>query len=73
MTCPHCAAFNPALEIWAKRLPKEAVLRRVPVSFGVLTTDSIEQAIERAGTKAGNKGVDAAMAVLEMANLLERL
>ena len=41
----------------------------VPVIFGVLTTDSIEQAIERAGTKAGNKGVDAAMAAIEMVNL----
>jgi 6,7-dimethyl-8-ribityllumazine synthase len=42
----------------------------VPVSFGVLTTESLEQAIERAGTKAGNKGWDAAMAAIEMANLL---
>ena len=45
----------------------------VPISFGVLTTDTIEQAIERAGTKAGNKGFDAAMAALEMANLLKKL
>ncbi len=45
----------------------------VPISFGVLTTESIEQAIERAGTKAGNKGVDAAMAAIEMVNLLEQL
>ena len=42
----------------------------VPVIFGVLTTDSIEQAIERAGTKAGNKGFDAAATAIEMANLL---
>lgn len=42
----------------------------VPVIFGVLTTDSIEQAIERAGTKAGNKGYDAAVSGIEMANLL---
>lgn len=41
----------------------------VPVSFGVLTTDSIEQAIERAGTKAGNKGVDAALAAVELLSL----
>jgi 6,7-dimethyl-8-ribityllumazine synthase len=41
----------------------------VPVIFGVLTTDSIEQAIERAGTKAGNKGWDSAIAAIEMANL----
>jgi 6,7-dimethyl-8-ribityllumazine synthase len=45
----------------------------VPVSFGVLTTDTIEQALERAGTKAGNKGADAAMAAIEMARLLPRL
>lgn len=45
----------------------------VPVAFGVLTTDTIEQAIERAGTKAGNKGADAAMTALELANLLRRL
>jgi len=45
----------------------------VPVAFGVLTTDTIEQAIERAGTKAGNKGADAAMCALELANLLRRL
>lgn len=42
----------------------------VPVIFGVLTTDTIEQAIERAGTKAGNKGFDAAVAAIEMVNLL---
>lgn len=41
----------------------------IPVIFGVLTTDTIEQAVERAGTKAGNKGNDAAMAALEMINL----
>ncbi len=45
----------------------------VPVTFGVLTTDNIEQAIERAGTKAGNKGWDAAIAAIEMANLLKRV
>jgi 6,7-dimethyl-8-ribityllumazine synthase len=46
---------------------------RLPVSFGVLTTDTIEQAIERAGTKAGNKGWDAAMVALEMADLFARV
>ncbi|MCL1078840.1 6,7-dimethyl-8-ribityllumazine synthase [Parashewanella spongiae] len=44
-----------------------------PVAFGVLTTDTIEQAIERAGTKAGNKGGEAALSVLEMVNVLEAL
>ena len=45
----------------------------VPVTFGVLTTDTLEQAIERAGSKAGNKGHEAAMAAVEMANLLRQL
>ncbi len=45
----------------------------IPVIFGVLTTDSIEQAIERAGTKAGNKGWDAGNAAIEMANLLKQI
>ena len=45
----------------------------VPVVFGILTTDTIEQALERAGTKAGNKGFDAAMAAIEMASLWKRL
>ena len=45
----------------------------VPVGFGVLTVDSIEQAIERAGTKAGNKGEEATLAVIEMVNTLRRI
>jgi 6,7-dimethyl-8-ribityllumazine synthase len=45
----------------------------VPTIFGVLTTETIEQAIERAGTKAGNKGFDAAMSAIEMANLLKSI
>ncbi len=45
----------------------------IPVSFGVLTVDSIEQAIERAGTKAGNKGAEAAMSAIEMINLLRQI
>lgn len=45
----------------------------IPVTFGVLTTDTLEQAIERAGSKAGNKGFDAAMAAIEMANLFKGL
>ncbi len=45
----------------------------VPVIFGVLTTDTIEQAIERAGTKAGNKGADAACAAMEMVDLLRKI
>ncbi len=50
-----------------------AAAHDVPVIFGVLTTETIEQAIERAGTKAGNKGWDAAMAALEMADLYDTL
>ena len=45
----------------------------VPVAFGVLTTDTVEQAIERAGTKAGNKGAEAAQSALEMVSLLRRM
>jgi len=45
----------------------------VPVGFGILTVDTIEQAIERAGAKAGNKGVDAALAAIQMANVLRQL
>jgi 6,7-dimethyl-8-ribityllumazine synthase len=45
----------------------------VPVIFGVLTTDTIEQAIERAGTKSGNKGADAAMTAIEMVDLLKKI
>ena len=45
----------------------------IPIAFGVLTVDSIEQAIERAGTKAGNKGGEAAMSTIEMINLLRGL
>jgi 6,7-dimethyl-8-ribityllumazine synthase len=46
---------------------------KIPVTFGVLTTDNLEQAIERAGSKAGNKGWDAAMAAMEMANLYKEM
>src|SRR5512139_1108457 len=45
----------------------------VPVIFGVLTTDTIEQAVERAGTKSGNKGWDAALSAIEMANLMKQI
>jgi 6,7-dimethyl-8-ribityllumazine synthase len=44
-----------------------------PIAFGILTTESVEQAVERAGTKAGNKGTDAAMSAIEMVNLLKSL
>jgi 6,7-dimethyl-8-ribityllumazine synthase len=56
-----------------KALGQAALSSGVPVAFGVLTTDTIEQAIERSGTKAGNKGADAAIAALEMVNLYGKL
>lgn len=57
----------------SKGIAQVSLSTEVPVIFGVLTTDSIEQAIERAGTKAGNKGYDAAVTAIEMANLLKQI
>ena len=57
----------------AAGLARAALDSGVPVAFGVLTCDSVAQAIDRAGGKSGNKGADAALAALEMANLLKRL
>lgn len=57
----------------SKGIAKVSLDTGVPVIFGVLTTDTIEQAIERAGTKAGNKGYDAAVTAIEMVNLLKQL
>ncbi len=57
----------------AKGLSSVALQHSIPVINGVLTTDTIEQAIERSGAKAGNKGVDAAMAALEMISLLKKI
>ena len=57
----------------AKGVAQASLATGVPVIFGVLTTDTIEQAVERAGTKAGNKGADAAVAAIEMVNLLRQL
>lgn len=56
----------------SKGIAKVGLDTGVPVIFGVLTTDTIEQAIERAGTKAGNKGYDAAMSAIETVNLLKQ-
>ncbi|MDR2493943.1 MAG: 6,7-dimethyl-8-ribityllumazine synthase [Spirochaetaceae bacterium] len=57
----------------AKGVAQAAMGSLVPVIFGVLTTDTIEQAVERAGTKAGNKGWDAMMSAMEMADLFDQL
>ena len=54
-------------------LGKVAMDAEIPVAFGVLTTENIEQAIERAGTKAGNKGAEAALTALEMVNLIKQI
>jgi 6,7-dimethyl-8-ribityllumazine synthase len=57
----------------SKGIANVGIESKIPVTFGVLTTDSLEQAIERAGSKAGNKGWDAAMAAMEMANLFKEM
>lgn len=66
---PHFDYVNSEV---AKGVANTALQSGVPVIFGVLTTDTIEQAIERAGTKAGNKGWDAATGAIEMANLYKQ-
>lgn len=57
----------------SKGIASVGLTEETPVIFGVLTTDTIEQAIERAGTKAGNKGYEAAVSAIEMTNLIEQL
>jgi 6,7-dimethyl-8-ribityllumazine synthase len=57
----------------SKGIAQVSLSTDIPISFGVLTTDNIEQAIERAGTKAGNKGFDAAVTAIETANLLKQM
>ena len=56
-----------------KGIAKVTLDSGIPISFGILTTDNIEQAIERAGTKSGNKGWDAAMSAIEMVNVLTQI
>jgi 6,7-dimethyl-8-ribityllumazine synthase len=56
-----------------KGIAQVALETGVPTTFGVITADSLEQAVERAGSKAGNKGADAALAAVEMVNLLAAL
>jgi 6,7-dimethyl-8-ribityllumazine synthase len=57
----------------ASGIARISLEENLPIAFGVLTTDTIEQAIERSGTKAGNKGADAAMSALEMVSLMRKL
>lgn len=67
---PH---FDYVCNECARGLSRAALDTGVPVAFGVLTTDNVEQAVERAGGSAGNKGADAALVALEMTNLLKGL
>ncbi len=65
---PHAGYINAEV---SKALAQIGLETGVPVTYGLITADNIEQAIERSGTKAGNKGADAAMAAIEMANLIK--
>ena len=67
---PH---FNYVAGEASRGVTDVSLMHRLPVGFGVLTVDTVGQAIKRAGPEAGNKGVEAALAVVEMANLLRRL
>jgi len=67
---PH---FNYIAAEVTKGIALLSLERELPVSFGILITETIEQAIERAGTKVGNKGFDAAMSAIEMANLMKEM
>ncbi|MBT3585295.1 MAG: 6,7-dimethyl-8-ribityllumazine synthase [Halobacteriovoraceae bacterium] len=69
-TTPH---FDFVSSEVAKGISKVSLDEELPVIFGVLTTDTIEQAIERAGTKAGNKGWDAGLSAIEMSSLINRI
>ena len=69
VVCPH---FDMVANEATKGIAKVGLDSNVPVIFGVLTTDSIEQAVERAGTKAGNKGFDAMTTAIEMVDLLRQ-
>jgi len=66
---PHAGYINSEV---SKALAELGLKSGTPVAYGLITAESIEQAIERSGTKAGNKGVDAAMAAIEMANLVKK-
>jgi 6,7-dimethyl-8-ribityllumazine synthase len=67
---PH---FEYVADAVAKGVAELSRSAKIPVTFGVLTTDTVEQAIERAGVKAGNKGFDAALAAVEMVSLYRRM
>lgn len=67
---PHFEYISSAV---ANGISQTALRHGVPIIFGVLTTDTIEQAIERSGTKAGNKGWDAALTAIEMADLFQKI
>ena len=70
---PVLFPVSTAYWFYAKGIAHASMATGVPVIFGVITADTIEQAIERAGTKAGNAGAKAAISAIEMANLLKKL
>jgi len=67
----HTPHFEYVAAQAARGIAQSALETGVPIIFGIVTTDNLEQAIERAGSKAGNRGADAALAAIEMVNLLE--
>lgn len=69
----HTPHFEFVASEVARGLARASAETRVPVSFGVITADTLEQAIERAGTKSGNKGAEAAMAAMEMVGVMSQL
>lgn len=69
----HTPHFNYVAQEAAKGVAKVSMDSQIPCVFGMITADTLEQAIERAGTKSGNKGRDAALVAIEMINLFERI
>ncbi len=67
---PHAGYINAEV---SKALAQITLESGIPIGYGLITADTIEQAIERSGTKAGNKGADAALAAIEMANLVKKI
>jgi len=67
---PH---FDVVVREASRGIAEVSTSEEIPIGFGILTVDTIEQAIERAGTKAGNKGADAALAAIQMATVLRQL
>lgn len=73
MTCGTTSHYDYVCAEVSKGIAAVSLSADIPVMFGILTTDNIEQAIERAGTKAGNKGYDCAVGAIEMVNLISEI